>query len=110
MYQIKSRIWLEGEKGIFLGEGRIQLLKAIETEGSLSKAAKSLNMSYKKAWNLIDAINKSSIKPIVTKSTGGNGGGGTLVTDYGKLKIKQFELLKKNCWEFMNSQSELFKD
>ncbi|WP_010521672.1 winged helix-turn-helix domain-containing protein [Aquimarina agarivorans] len=110
MYQIKSRIWLEGENGIFLGEGRIQLLKAIETEGSLSKAAKSLNMSYKKAWNLIDAINKASVKPLVIKSTGGAGGGGTCVTEYGKLKIVQFETLKKNCWEFMESQNKLFNN
>ena len=110
MFQIKSRIWIENNNGIFLGEGRIQLLKAIENEGSLSKAAKSLNMSYKKAWNLIDAINKSAPKPIVQKSTGGSGGGGTIVTPYGKKKIFQFEKLKQNCWDFMKAQNVLLQD
>ena len=110
MFQIKSRIWIENNNGIFLGEGRIQLLKAIENEGSLSKAAKSLNMSYKKAWNLIDAINKSAPKPIVQKSTGGSGGGGTIVTPYGRKKITQFETLKQNCWDFMKAQNVLLQD
>lgn len=110
MFQIKSRIWIEGTKGIFLGEGRIHLLKAIDQEGSLSKAAKSLNMSYKKAWNLVDAINKSAPQPIVKKSTGGNGGGGTTITAYGKNKIAQFETLKQKCWDFMEAQNQFLQD
>ena len=110
MFKIKSRIWIENKESIFLGEGRIQLLKAIETEGSLSKAAKSLNMSYKKAWNLIDAINKTAPNPIVEKSTGGSGGGGTIITPYGKKKISQFETLKQNCWDFMKTQNKLLQD
>lgn len=110
MFKIKSRIWLENESGIYLGEGRISLLKAIKKEGSLSKAAKSLGMSYKKAWNLIDAINKSSPEPIVIKSTGGANGGGTLVTPFGTKQIEQFELAKKNCWEFMEQESTKFNN
>ena len=49
-YQIKSKIWIESNGKILLGEGRVQLLKAIKETGSLSKAAKKLKMSYKKAW------------------------------------------------------------
>jgi len=64
MFQLKSRIWIEDKEGIFLGEGRIQLLLAIEKEGSLSKAAKSMKMSYKKAWNLVDAL-ISLLKPLL---------------------------------------------
>ena len=48
-YKIKSRIWIEVDGEILLGEGRVSLLKAIEKTGSLSKASKSLGMSYKKA-------------------------------------------------------------
>lgn len=110
MFRIKSRIWVESNKGIFLGEGRIDLLHAIEEEGSLSKAAKSLNMSYKKAWNLIDAINKSTPEPVVIKSTGGTNGGGTQITPYGKKKIIQFEEMKQRCWEFMNKEIEAFNN
>ena len=57
-YKIKSRIWIEADGNILLGEGRVNLLRAINEEGSLSKAAKVLGMSYKKAWSLIDAVNK----------------------------------------------------
>ena len=55
-YKIKSRIWIETKNNVLLGEGRVQLLKAIEETGSLSKAAKTIKISYKKAWNLIDSV------------------------------------------------------
>ncbi|WP_299441219.1 LysR family transcriptional regulator [uncultured Aquimarina sp.] len=104
MYHIKSRIWIEGEEGVFLGEGRIKILKAIISEGSLSKAAKSLGMSYKKAWNLVDSINKNASAPIVTTNTGGSGGGGTKITEYGIKMIAAFENINKNCWDFLDQQ------
>jgi len=110
MFEIKSRIWIENSEGIFLGEGRIRLLKAIEKEGSLSKAAKTMGMSYKKAWNLIDAINKSAPKAMVNKSTGGSGGGGTQLTEYGKQKIVAFEAMKQRCWDFIELQNEAFNN
>ncbi|WP_239540737.1 winged helix-turn-helix domain-containing protein [Spongiivirga citrea] len=47
-YSIKSRIWIEAGDNVLLGEGRVVLLKAIDEQGSLSQAAKSINMSYKK--------------------------------------------------------------
>lgn len=104
MYRIKSRIWLEGTDGVFVGEGRIQLLKAIEQEGSLNKAAKSLRMSYKKAWKLIDSINKNAKFPLVETTTGGTGGGGTIITTYGKEVIDKFEKINQNCWLFLEEQ------
>ncbi len=66
-YKIKSRIWIEVGNNVLLGEGRVRLLKAIEKTGSLSKAAKSLKMSYKKAWILVDAVNKSAKKTCYTE-------------------------------------------
>jgi molybdate transport system regulatory protein len=103
-YKIKSRIWIESENHVLLGEGRVQLLKAIETEGSLSKAAKTLGLSYKKAWSLIDSVNKSAKKPVTINSTGGKGGGGAELTDYGKQLIAVFEEINKNCWDFLDEQ------
>lgn len=81
------------------------MLKAIEKEGSLSKAAKSLKISYKKAWTLIDAVNKSSKKPVVISSIGGKGGGGAKLTDYGKSLIAVFDEINKNCWKFLDQQA-----
>lgn len=108
-YKIKSRIWIEFEDHVLLGEGRVRLLKAIDEKGSLSKAAKSLNISYKKAWQLLDSINSSAEKPVTINSIGGKGGGGAELTDYGKLLIRAFEEINQNCWEFLDKELERFK-
>ena len=108
-YKIKSRIWIESKNKVFLGEGRVQLLKAIDETGSLSKAAKSLNISYKKAWNLIDSVNKSAKQPVTINSIGGKGGGGAELTDYGKNLVNAFDDINKNCWEFLDTQLEKIK-
>jgi molybdate transport system regulatory protein len=103
-YKIKSRIWIEFEDNVLLGEGRVQLLNAIEETGSLSKAAKSLKMSYKRAWDLIDSVNKSAKKPVTVASKGGKGGGGAKLTPYGKSLITTFETINENCWKFLDEQ------
>ncbi len=104
-YKIKSRIWIESEAGMFLGNGRVRLLKAIEETGSLSKAARIINLSYKKAWNLLDSINNNAKEPIVITSTGGKDGGGARVTPYGKELIKQFEKVNSETIDFLNKQN-----
>jgi molybdate transport system regulatory protein len=109
-FKIKSRIWIELDDKVLLGEGRISLLKAIEETGSLSKAAKSINLSYKKAWHLIDSINKAAQNPVTINSIGGKGGGGSELTDYGKSLIIAFDTINKNCWEFLDDQIVNFQD
>ncbi len=103
-YKIKSRIWIEADGKVLLGEGRVDLLKAIEKTGSLSKAAKALKMSYKKAWILIDAVNKSAKEPVVICSVGGINGGGAEVTPYGRSLIGAFDKINKNCWNYLDTQ------
>ena len=103
-YKIKSRIWIEANGKVLLGEGRIKLLIAIDEKGSLSKAAKSMEMSYKKAWNLVDSINNSAKEPVVSKTTGGKGGGGAVLTNHGKKLINIFETINTNCWKYLDSQ------
>ncbi len=103
-YKIKSRIWIEADDNVLLGEGRVKLLKAIDKKGSLSKAAKSINISYKKAWTMIDCVNKSAKKPVTESSTGGKGGGGATLTEYGKKLIKAFDEINKNCWIHLDTQ------
>lgn len=105
-YKIKSRIWIEANNNVLLGQGRVQLLKAIAKTGSLSKAAKSLNISYKKAWTLLDSVNKSAKKPVTINSIGGKGGGGAELTDYGKSLIQIFDEINQNCWEFLDQQAQ----
>lgn len=103
-YKIRSRIWIESENGIFLGEGRVRLLKAIADTGSLSKAANSLDMSYKKAWKLLDSMNNATKKPLVITITGGKGGGGANLTTHGKKVIKTFDTINQKCWEFLDNE------
>ncbi|CAM3354259.1 winged helix-turn-helix domain-containing protein [Zobellia roscoffensis] len=105
-YKIKSRIWIEVGNNVLVGEGRVRLLKEIEAQGSLSKAAKNIGMSYKKAWTLVDAVNKSAKEAVVTTSVGGQKGGGTVITPYGKGLIEAFERINKKCWEFLDQEFE----
>lgn len=109
-YKIKSRIWIESDDNVLLGEGRVHLLKAIQETGSLSKAAKSLNISYKKAWQLLDSVNKSAEKPVTINSVGGKGGGGAELTEYGKSLVLAFDDINKNCWQFLDQQLEKIKN
>lgn len=108
-YTIKSRVWIERDNKVFLGEGRVRLLKSIERTQSLSKSAKELKMSYKKAWNLIDSVNKNATKPVVEKSAGGSGGGGTVLTTYGKELVRVFDSINENCWKHLDKQIEKYK-
>ena len=103
-YKVKSRIWIEAGDNVLLGEGRVRLLKAIDETGSLSKAAKSMQMSYKKAWSLIDAVNSRAKSPVCNTTIGGTKGGGTQITAYGKSLIEAYERINKNCWEFLDKQ------
>jgi molybdate transport system regulatory protein len=108
-FKIKSRIWIETENGMFLGNGRVQLLKAIEETGSLTKAAKSLNMSYKKAWNLVDSVNKNAAEEVVSTNVGGKDGGGAIVTGYGKILIQKFDDLNAETIAFLNEKTNQFE-
>lgn len=103
-YKIKSRLWIEVNQNVLLGEGRVKLLKAIQETGSLSKAAKHQKMSYKKAWQMIDSVNKSGKQAIVETSIGGQGGGGATVTAYGIKLMDAFERINKNCWDFLDQE------
>lgn len=103
-YKIKSRIWIEANGHILLGEGRVRLLKAIDSTGSLTAAAKSIGMSYKKAWSLIDAVNSRAEKPVTTANIGGKGGGGAQLTAYGKSLVIAFDTINENCWKFLDEQ------
>lgn len=104
-YQIKYKVWIEADQQTFLGSGRIRLLKAVEELGSLNKAAKKLNISYKKAWDLIKSVNDTADKPMTATTTGGRGGGGMTLTDYGKKMMEQYEHLNAKTQAFMQQQN-----
>jgi len=91
--QIRVRCWvdIDGEK--FFGPGRAELLQLIGETGSISKAAQSMGMSYKKAWAMVDEMNSKASKPYVIAQKGGQKGGGTELTDAGKKVIEAYNKL-----------------
>jgi len=97
--EIEGRIWFKKEGKNLLGNGRVELLEKIEEHGSISKASKAMKMSYKAAWDMVDAMNNLSDSPLVEKVTGGKNGGGTQVTKEGKALINTFKKFK----EFYNA-------
>jgi len=78
---------------IAIGPGKIALLEAIDRTGSITSAARHLNMSYRRAWLLLDEINRSLSKPAVVSEKGGRQGGGTALTDTGRRLSQVWEFL-----------------
>jgi len=89
-YRLHGRVWIEGPEGTFLGYGRVVLLERIHKHGSITAAARSMEMSYRHAWKLVDSMNRQSRRPVVEKTTGGRGGGGATITETGKQAIECF--------------------
>ncbi|MEF8794120.1 TOBE domain-containing protein [Thiohalorhabdus sp.] len=88
--RMAGRLWLEkGDRG-FLGRGRAELLERIDELGSMAKAARALGMGYKRAWDMVEAINNLADAPLVERATGGRGGGGTRLTEHGRAMIAEF--------------------
>ncbi len=88
-------------------EKRVRLLESIQTFGSISSAAKHVGLSYKAAWEAVDTMNNLSHVPLVTKSTGGSGGGGTLLTDAGKEMVKNYAILRQEYERFIKTLSHI---
>jgi molybdate transport system regulatory protein len=102
---IDGRLWLRKSEHSFLGKGRIELLEQIERTGSISKAAKAMKMAYKAAWDSLDVMNNLAEEPLVDKSTGGKGGGGTRLTPYAKQLIETYKVIHEEHERFLNNLS-----
>jgi len=86
----KPQIRIMFRKAIAMGPGKADLLKAIDASGSISAAARSLGMSYRRAWLLVDTMNQSFKAPVVETLTGGQKGGGARVTDTGHEVLRRY--------------------
>ncbi len=89
-YAIKGRVWITCDEETFLGYGRVVLLERIKEYGSITKAAKSMDMSYRHAWELVESMNRLAPTPLVDTSIGGTGGGGAALTPTGEKAIELF--------------------
>lgn len=77
-----------------IGPGKIALLEAIRSTGSISAAARSIGMSYRRAWLLVEEINKTLREPAVTAETGGARGGGAVVTPVGERMVRLYRAIE----------------
>lgn len=79
------------------GPGKADLLEHIAADGSISAAARHMRMSYKRAWQLVDDMNRAFRAPLVTTSAGGTQGGGAAVTANGKRVLDCYRTLQRNA-------------
>jgi len=89
-WSVGVRLWVESGGQPLLGPGRLELLEAIDRGHSISAAARAVGMSYRRAWLLIDGMNKAAGSELVSTRTGGKRGGGARLTERGHFAVTVF--------------------
>lgn len=108
--RLTGRLEVQTDLGSFLGDTRVRLLEEIERHGSITQAAKRVPLSYKAAWDAVDAMNNLADHPLVERSTGGRAGGGTRLTDYGRRVIALYRAVEAEYQQALDRLSERFHD
>lgn len=91
---LSIRIDLDAEGRI--GPGKIRLLENIRAFGSISAAGRAMNMSYKRAWDLVDEINHICRRVAVERQAGGKNGGGAMVTPFGLSLVARYRKIERS--------------
>lgn len=100
---VSGSVSLQRNEQEYLGSEQIRLLSVIDEVGSITRAAQSVGISYKTAWDMISAINNLADEPLVERSAGGKGGGGTRLTAEGKRVVSQFKTIQEEHRKFLNN-------
>jgi len=90
----RPRIRLLIGDSVALGPGKARLLEAIGESGSIAAAARSMGMSYGRAWQLVQAMNGDFRGPLVERATGGRGGGGAALTELGRDALDRYRAME----------------
>ena len=90
---LKVRVWVERGGRRVLGPGRVELLEHIDRHRSISAAARQMNMSYRRAWSLVQDMNEAAGVALVEASPGGSGGGGASLTPHGHQAVRLYREL-----------------
>lgn len=77
-----------------MGPGKAALVDAIGSTGSISAAAREMSMSYRRAWDLVETMNRCFREPLVETVTGGKGGGGAQVTPFGREVVRRYRAME----------------
>lgn len=100
-----GRLSFEGAAGVLLGDRRIRLLEAIALHGSLNRAAQAVPLSYKAAWDALDEMNNLAEAPLVVRTTGGAGGGGTRLTEHGRRLVALYRAMESSQQDLLDRVS-----
>ncbi|HEX7927001.1 MAG TPA: TOBE domain-containing protein [bacterium] len=104
--EVEGRLWLSRKEHGFLGQGRMDLLQRIGELGSISRAAQSMGMSYKAAWDAVDMMNNLADRPLVTRERGGKHGGGAQLTDAARDLLAVFATIQQEHDRFLREMND----
>ncbi|MBO0358111.1 LysR family transcriptional regulator [Hymenobacter sp. BT186] len=104
-FRLNGRLWVETDDDRYMGIGRLELLSQIQEQGSISKAAQQMGMSYKRAWDLVSSLNAQSARPVVNTQAGGKRGGGAEVTAEGQQLLQEFRELQERFQAFLRAEA-----
>ena len=105
---VRSKIWLSDDTGkVIFGLGRLRMLEAIESCGSIHAAAKELGMSYRAIWGRIKATEDRLGEQLLLRNVGGRSGGGSELTDFARQLMQRFKKLHQMVAE---SSDQLFEE
>ena len=103
---VGGKLWLESGGKRFFGPGPVELLEYIELTGSINQAAKKMEMSYKKAWEIVNHLNSITHRPLVITATGGEKGGGSTISDEARELIEYYRQLRLRFKKFLDEETE----
>lgn len=86
-----------GRKAPAMGPGRAELITRIDRTGSISAAAREMGMSYRRAWQLVEALNTSFRQPVIRTEIGGRHGGGARVTAFGRKLVERYRMMEEKA-------------
>jgi molybdate transport system regulatory protein len=98
-WRVGVRVWVERRGQAILGEGRAELLAAIDREHSITKAARAVGMSYRRAWTMIQEVNEAAGEALVTAAVGGTKGGGARLTPHGRMAVDVYAQVRQSLIE-----------
>jgi molybdate transport system regulatory protein len=94
-HRLSIRVDLGG--GVRIGPGKVALLEQIGRTGSISAAGRALRMSYRRAWDLVEELNRTLGRPVVVAASGGPGGGGASLTVAGETVVQEYRAMEANA-------------
>ena len=95
MVKLTLRIEFDSERAI--GPGKVRLLELIDRHRSIAAAGRAMDMSYRRAWLLVDALNHCFDEPVVQAQHGGKAGGGAMLTDFGRRLVDHYRAIEEEA-------------